>query len=121
MIAEPGVAENASSLGFGDALTVGMQLDIVTNAAAKSTRRVLNNRKTHLLSRFIPPYLRPDRTARRTFSPAPGRDSFPEYGGVGSGHCQSTPRAEAYQQHLPGGPTRPDPLLDLCHLTWPIS
>src|SRR5262249_22554117 len=93
VVLEPGIAEHASALGFGDALAVGMQLDIVTNTAAKGARRVLYNRKTHVLSLFTRSCWRPDRAARQTFSLAPGHDSCRGCGVVGSGRFRSTPRA----------------------------
>lgn len=47
VVAEPGFAENAGILGFRDALTVGVQLDVVADAAAESARRILDHSQAH--------------------------------------------------------------------------
>jgi hypothetical protein len=49
MVAEPGFAEAARALGFDDAVTVGVQLDIIANAAAKGARGVLDDLQAHYM------------------------------------------------------------------------
>jgi hypothetical protein len=49
VVAKPRLAENAGILGLGDAHAVGVQLNVVADAPAEGTRRVLDNRKVHVV------------------------------------------------------------------------
>ncbi len=51
MILEPGFAQAASIFGLGDALAIGVQLDIVTDAAAKGAGGVFDHGQAHA---FLP-------------------------------------------------------------------
>jgi hypothetical protein len=66
VVLEPRFAEAARSLGLGDALAVGMQLDVVAHASAKSTCGILDNGQAHEIS------VRVQKNQRCCDSPEPG-------------------------------------------------
>jgi hypothetical protein len=47
VVFEPVLAEAAGALGLDDPVTLGVQLDVIADATAKRTRRVLNDLKAH--------------------------------------------------------------------------
>ena len=47
VVFEPRLPEDAGALGFGDAHAVGVQLDVVADAAAEGARRVFDDREGH--------------------------------------------------------------------------
>src|SRR5260370_449396 len=52
MVLEPAHPEDAGSLGMGDALAVGVQLDVIADAPTEGAGRVLHNRQFHFLFPF---------------------------------------------------------------------
>ena len=89
MVLEPGLAEAAGVLGLDDPLAVGVQLDVVADAAAERAGRVLHDRQAHPSLASPVRRSRPDRAGRRTFSQAPGRGSCRGCGAA----CTARPRS----------------------------
>src|SRR5262249_29740055 len=50
VVLEPRLAEDAGPLGLGKPLAVGVELDVVADAAAEGTRRVLDYGQVHYLA-----------------------------------------------------------------------
>src|SRR5437899_440564 len=90
---EPGLPETAGTFSLDDPLALGMQLNVIANATTEGTGCVLHNGQAHFAPHFIRSCFRPDRAARKTFSPAPGQGNSPGCGAAYTGRSRSSPRA----------------------------
>ena len=75
-------------------IALGVQFDVVADAAAERAGRVLDDRQAHRLITCPGRLIRPDRAARRTFNQAPGRESSRGSGAACSGLLRSAPMRE---------------------------